>query len=78
MRYEFDADIAAGARMVPDHDGGTLEFTVHNLDGLGSVVAQFSALEVGSQRLDELAKWLVGQPHRFLAGALSVRHIEPR
>jgi hypothetical protein len=78
MRYEFDADIAAGARVVPDHDNGTLEFTVQNLDGLGSVVAQFNALEVSRQRLDELAKWLVGQPHSFLAGALSVKHIEPR
>jgi hypothetical protein len=78
MRYEFDADIAAGARVVPDHDNGTLEFTIQNLDGLGSVVAQFNALEIGSKRLDELAKWLVGQPHDFLAGALSVRQIEPR
>lgn len=78
MRYEFDADIAAGVRVVPDHDNGTLEFTILNLDGLGSVVAQFNALEIGNKRLDELAKWLVGQPHSFLAGALSVRQVEPR
>lgn len=78
MRYEFDADIAAGARLNPDHDRGTLEFTVLNLDGLGSVIAEFGATEVGAKRMDELAKWLVGQPNSFLAGALSVRTVEPR
>ena len=28
------------------------------------------------QRLDELARWLLGEPHRFLEGAQSLRRVE--
>jgi len=30
-----------------------------------------------TERLDELAKWWMGQPHRFLDGALEVQRTEP-
>lgn len=78
MRYEFVADILAGVRVTPDHDRGLLHLTVRNLEGIESVDADFTPVQVTQQRLDELAKWWVGQPHRFFDGAQNLRRVEPR
>lgn len=78
MRYEFVADIVVSVQVEPMHDQGCLKFEVRNFDGLSSVNCLFPAIEVGQARLDELAKWLLGQPHRFLDGAQDVRRHEPR
>lgn len=77
MRYRFSPDIVLAVRVLPLHDEGQLRFEVQNLDGLSTVSASFAAAEVTSARLDELAKWWVGEPHRFLDGALAVRRHEP-
>ena len=63
--------------MVPLHDEGRVQFEIRNLDGLSTVNATFAAFEVTAGRLDELAKWWVGQPHRFLDGAAELRRHEP-
>jgi hypothetical protein len=78
MRYDFVADILAGVRIEPQHASGLLHFAVRNLDGLESVEGDFTPLQLTQQRLDELAKWWVGQPHRFLDGAQNLRRVEPR
>lgn len=78
VRYEFVADLVCGVRVVPDHDRALLHFTVRNLDGFESVEADFTPLQVSQARLDELAKWWVGQPHRFFDGAQNLRRVEPR
>lgn len=75
--YRFDADLVAGVRVLPQHDLGQLQFVVQNLDGLATIQATFAAQQMSTERLDELAKWWVGQPHRFLEGALAVQRIEP-
>ena len=36
----------------------------------------FPAFEVGSQRLDELARWIVGEPNGFLRGGENLRRVE--
>jgi len=77
-RYEFTADLVAGVRVLPQHEEGTLRFVVQNLDGLINVEGSLPAHEITTARLDELAKWWVGQPHRFFDGARELRHIEPR
>jgi hypothetical protein len=76
MRYTFTADFRASVRMTPHHDVGTIHFQLHNLDGFESISVEFPALEVGSARLDELARWLVGQPHRFLDDGRNLRRVE--
>lgn len=78
VRYEFVADIVCGVRVVPDHDRGLLHVTVRNLDGIESVEGDFTPLQLSQARLDELAKWWVGQPHRFWDGAAHMRRQEPR
>lgn len=77
-RFEFTADLVAGVRVFPEHEEGRLRFVVQNLDGLASVEGSLSAHEVTTARLDELARWWVGQPQRFFAGAQGLRRIEPR
>lgn len=77
QRYAFTADLTAGVRVLPLHEEGRLQFVIRNLDGLATIKASFAAQEVTIARLDELAKWWVGQPQHFLEGAQGVQRIEP-
>lgn len=76
-RYAFTADLMAGVRVLPQHEAGRLQFVIQNLDGLSTIKAGFAAAEVTVARLDELARWWVGQPQHFLDGAQDVERIEP-
>lgn len=76
VRFSFTADIVLSARVLPDHDQGVLRFVLHNFDGLETVTADFPAREVGSELLDQLARWMVGQSSEFLNVAQSVRRVE--
>lgn len=76
MRYTVPVDFNLAVRATPDHDTGWLRFQLGNLDGFETVHVDFPAIEVGSARLDELARWLVGEPHKFLAGGHNLRRIE--
>lgn len=76
MRYELQVDFVISARFTPDHDRGRLGIKVQNFDGFGHVELELPATELGSTRLDELARWLLGEPHRFLEGALAVKRTE--
>ena len=63
-------------RMLPDHDTAWIQFQVVNLEGFETVSVHFPAFEVGSQRLDELARWIVGEPNRFLNDGQNLRRVE--
>jgi hypothetical protein len=76
VRYEFTADFHAFVRLTPDHDRGVVQFQIVNLDGFETVNVEFSAFEVGSARLDELARWLVGEPNQFLKDGQQLRRVE--
>lgn len=65
MRYEFLANIAARVRLQPQHETAQLSITVDNFEGLGRWVIDFDAATFTVSLLDELAKWLVGQPSSF-------------
>jgi hypothetical protein len=77
MRYRFQAVFLASVRLVPRHDEGLITFKLMNLDDFDTVWASFPAVEVTAARLDDLARWIVGQPHRFLDGAQHIRRVEP-
>lgn len=76
MRYELVADFEGAAIVTPDHDNGRLRFELTNLDGFEMVTVDFPAFEVGSTRLDNLARWIVGEPHGFLTGGQALRRTE--
>ena len=77
-RYDFVADLVVGVRVLPLHGQGRLQFVIQNFDGLLTIKATFAAEQITPARLDELAKWWVGEPQRFLDGAVEVLRIEPR
>jgi hypothetical protein len=75
-RFEFKADFTGLVRLLPDHDTAWIKFEVVNLDGFETVSVHFPAFEVGSQRLDELARWIVGEPNGFLRDGHNLRRVE--
>ena len=75
-RYTFTADFLGSVRVTPQHDSGSLHFQLQNLDGFESLSLDFPAIEIGSARMDELARWLAGQPHGFLKDARNLRRVE--
>jgi hypothetical protein len=76
MRYEIICDFNASVHITPDHDAGRLRFELINLDGFETVNVEFPAFEVGNARLDELARWLMGEPNTFLKDGLNLRRVE--
>jgi len=78
MRYAFDADVQVSARVTCEHERGLLHFQLRNLDGLETVDCELPAHLVNQARLDELARWWVGEPHRFLDDAQALRRTEAR
>jgi len=74
-RFEFVADFHCSVRILPDHDNGRIVFQILNLDGFETVNVTFAAFEVGSARLDDLARWIVGEPNSFLQGGEALRRV---
>jgi hypothetical protein len=75
-RYTFVADFVGSVRVTPHHESARVHFQLQNLDGFETVTVDFPAIEIGSARLDELARWLVGQPHAFLKDGQNVRRMQ--
>ena len=73
MRFAFTADFRANVRVMPEHDQGRIRFQLTNVEPLETVNAEFAAVDVGSAKLDELARWILGEPNRFLEGAAMLR-----
>ena len=75
-RFEIAADFHGTVRLIPDHDNGWVQFQLSNLDGFETVSVDFPSFEVGSARLDELARWIVGEPNGFLKDGERLRRVE--
>lgn len=76
VEFRFVADVVASVKLVPDHDLARVRFRILNLDALETVDADFPAAAVTAALLDDLARWLTGQPNRFLAQAEQVKRVE--
>ena len=76
MRYEPVADFEASVLIKPDHDAGRLRFELVNLDSFETVTIDFAAFKIGSGRMEELARWIVGEPNTFLQGGQQLRRVE--
>jgi hypothetical protein len=75
-RYTLVADFVGSVRVTPQHDSGRVHFQLQNLDGFESISMELPAIEIGSARLDELARWVAGHPHSFLKDAENLRRTE--
>jgi len=76
IRYDFTADFEAAVNINADHDAAKLRFEIINLDGLELVTVEFMAIEVGNGRMDDLARWIMGEPSGFLKGGRALRRVE--
>lgn len=74
-RFKFDADFRAGVKLTPDHEHAIIHVHLQNLERLESLAFDLPADQIDEGRLDELARWLTGAPHRFLEGAQGLRRI---
>lgn len=77
MRYRLPVLFLASVRLLPRHEEGLVTFKLTNIEDFDTVWATWPAAEVHAGRLDELARWIVGEPHRFLEGAQHLRRVEP-
>jgi len=75
-RYTFVGDFVGSVRLTPHHEAGRVQFQLQNLDSFETVTVEFPAIEIGSGRMDELARWLAGQPHSFLKDGQNLRRVE--
>jgi hypothetical protein len=75
-RFDIKVEFRSVVRLIPDHDTAWIQFQIVNLEGFETVTVHFPAFEVGSQRLDELARWIVGEPNKFLDGGQNLRRVE--
>jgi len=75
-RFDLLADFHGTVRILPDHDRGWVTFQIVNLEGFETVSVRYPAFEVGSARLDDLARWIVGEPNAFLRGGHELRRVE--
>ncbi len=76
VRFAFIADFTLTLRLTPDHDAGTMRFQLANFDHLETLNIEFPASAVSTELMDELARWLTGESHRFLQMGGSLRRIE--
>lgn len=66
VRLDYQTEARGMVRVVPHHASGELEFRLVCVTGLDVAKTTLSAVAFQGQRLDELAKLLVGQPSEFL------------
>ena len=78
MRYDFVADVELSMHVRCDHLHGALRLALRNLDGLETVQVTLRPTDVDAARLDELARWWAGEPHRFLEGLPDLRRNDAR
>ena len=75
-QFEFVANIGASVRLVPLHNEGRVRLTFNNLDALERIEADFPAFAMRTGQLDDIARWIVGEPQTLLKFATDVkRHL---
>lgn len=71
--FEFKAEVHAHVRVVPLPDTGRVRLTFTNIDQLERVDAEYPAAGLRQRLLDEIGRWVVGQPQRVLQYASELR-----
>jgi hypothetical protein len=70
------ANIGASIRLVPLHGEGRVRITFNNLDALERIEADLPAIAMRVGQLDDIARWIVGEPQSVLKHATDVkRHL---
>jgi hypothetical protein len=72
-RFEFCAAVTASVRVVPLPDIGKVRLSFTNLDQLERVDADYPAAVLRQRLLDEIGRWIIGQPQRALEYAADIK-----
>lgn len=65
FQYDYITETRGNVLVTPDHDNATIAFRIMNATGFEIVNTSYPATMVKNELLDELAKLVVSQPHRF-------------
>lgn len=66
LQFDYVTETRGSLMITPDHDKGEIAFRIMNATGLEILNTAYPAAMVKHDVLDELAKLIVSQPHRFL------------
>lgn len=66
LRFEYITETRGTVTVTPDHDTATLAFRLANVNGFEIINTSWPASKIQSDVLDELAKFIVAQPSRFV------------
>jgi hypothetical protein len=74
--FQFIPVIAASVRVTPLPDSGRVRLSFVNVDQLERVDGEYPAAGLRARLLDEIGRWIVGQPHRVLEYAGNVKRFQ--
>jgi hypothetical protein len=66
IQFDYLTEARGNVQVTADHDRGVLAFRLLNAIGFDIAKLEFPAVQVRTELLDELAKLIVSQPHRFV------------
>lgn len=66
FQYDYVTETRGNVLVTPDHDQATIAFRIVNATGFEIVNTSYPAAMIKNDLLDELAKLIVSQPHRFV------------
>ncbi|HEY8047691.1 MAG TPA: hypothetical protein VIE63_00850 [Ramlibacter sp.] len=66
LQFEYITETRGSLMITPDHDKGQIAFRIMNATGFEVLNTTYPSAQVKHDVLDELAKLIVSQPHRFL------------
>jgi hypothetical protein len=65
IQFDYLTETRANVVITPNHDAGTLAFRLMNATGFEIINTTWQAAKLKHEVLDELAKLVVSEPHRF-------------
>jgi hypothetical protein len=65
IRFDYTQESRGSLQISADHDAGKVIFRMANADGFGIIHSTWAAAQLQTGTLDEVAKMIVGEPHRF-------------
>jgi hypothetical protein len=74
--FAFKPAIAASVRVTPLPDVGKVRLSFINIDQLERVDGEYPAAGLRARLLDEIGRWIVGQPHRVLEYAGNIKRFQ--
>ena len=74
--FQFKPVVSASVRVTPLLDSGKVRLSFVNIDQLERVDGEYPAAGLRARLLDEIGRWIVGQPHRVLEYAGNIKRFQ--